>query len=461
MSRLHKHPVRSWPVKPKYSGRNWVPVRLPKEQRDWSHGGKNSIVTDSAGARGLIASLADLNRAKAWKWPRRRHFFFSDLHGDPDAFASSLVASGGVKKTGPKPRDFKLSAVGRKANFVIGGDCFDKGPSSLEVLRTLEHLKNQGARVRILAGNHDVRVLFGMSVVGKKKNVQNEHFFIRTGQKIIPMLKEIWDAYLKHGGGLKGIPGEKTCRQRLFPRNSWFKSFPKIAEGDLVPAQKRREMTRIRKKAERFEYLCGKAGLNIRQVYAAAEKWKSLFLKKDGEFHWFYKNMRLGYRSGSLLFVHAGVDDEVAKTLLDHGVNHLNHLFRKAIKEAPFDFYYGSLCNTIRTKYRDVDRPFTKKGARNIRRAGISAIVHGHRNLHNGQRLSLRHSIINFECDTSLDRNTRKKEKVGGRGASVTVIEEKGYILGVSSDYPQIKVFHPENTLGELIAANRHKRRRR
>ena len=72
------------------------------------------------------------------------------------------------------------------------------------------------------------------------------------------------------------------------------------------------------------------------------------------------------------------------------------------MNEPAAEFYYGSLCNAIRTKYRDVDRPFTARGARRIRKMGVAAIVHGHRNLHNGQRLTLRKSTINFECDTSL-----------------------------------------------------------
>ncbi len=79
--------------------------------------------------------------------------------------------------------------------------------------------------------------------------------------------------------------------------------------------------------------------------------------------------------------------------------------------------------------------------------SGINAIVHGHRNLYYGQRIMLRKGIINFECDTSLDINTRKKEGVvRGLGASVTIIHPEKLILGISSDYPYIKVFEPELT---------------
>ena len=83
--------------------------------------------------------------------------------------------------------------------------------------------------------------------------------------------------------------------------------------------------------------------------------------------------------------------------------------------------------------------------------AGITALIHGHRNHYHGQRISLRQSVLNFECDTSLDKNTRKKEGVPGLGAAVTIVEPVGQILGISSDYPYIKVFDPQNTLKQII----------
>ncbi|MDV7338235.1 metallophosphoesterase family protein [Terasakiella sp. A23] len=452
--------LKSNRLRPHYHGKSWLDVPLPREVRDWTHGGVKSIADSDGGKAKLATVLKDLNKTKAWKFPKRRHYFFSDLHGDPEAFAASLVACGGVKKTGEKPCDFVLSEQGKLANFIIGGDCFDKGPSSLGLLRTIQHLKKQGARVRVLAGNHDVRVLFGMVSVGHEQTVESEYFFIRTGQKIIPLLKEIVDEYLSGKQALKGIPSKKECRRRLYPSKGWFDAFPQVAEGRISAPQIERELSRIRKKFDSFEDKCEQAGLSLRQVYAAVEKWKELFLDPKGEFYWFYRRMRLVYRNGSFLFVHAGLDNKIAKFLNEGGEKEMNRAFRAALKASPFDFYYGSMCNTVRTKYRNVDHPFSDKGARHVRRAGISAVIHGHRNLHNGQRIALRRSMINFECDTSLDRHTREKEKVRGRGASVTIIEPKGKILGVSSDYPYIKMFDPELTLKALSAPKKERRKR-
>jgi hypothetical protein len=108
-----------------------------------------------------------------------------------------------------------------------------------------------------------------------------------------------------------------------------------------------------------------------------------------------------------------------------------------------FDFYYGPIANTIRTKYRETDMPLTRHGVDLLRQAGVQGIVHGHLNLLHGQRVMLRKGMLNFECDATMDRNTRRKEGLKGVGAAVTIFRPEGVALGVSNDYPYIKVFDP------------------
>jgi len=91
-----------------YDGASWTGVRLPTEMRDWAHGGWSSIARRGDSLASLAGTLHSMNAAAAWRWPRRTRLFFSDLHGDPEAFAASLVASGGVRKTGTGPRDLEL-----------------------------------------------------------------------------------------------------------------------------------------------------------------------------------------------------------------------------------------------------------------------------------------------------------------------------------------------------------------
>jgi len=443
---------------PEYHGKRHLRANLPTRIRDWSHGLHKSVTHDGSGLEKVIGRIAELNKSKAWKWPKHRIYFFSDLHGDAAAFTDSLVASGGVRRTGHRPSSFELTKQGKKAWFIIGGDCFDKGPSTLELLRTIRHLMDLDASVHILAGNHDVRVLLGMMAVDMKKDRFNEHFFIRTGQKIIPLLKEIREQHVSKKF-LAKMPGNKECRKRLFPSDGWFEAFPEIARDTIRPAQIRRELIRIRKKHERFEALCAKHGMDMRDVYAAVETWKQLFMDPSGEFYWFFHEMKLAIQAGSFLFVHAGLDNTMAKQLYHGGVKKLNKAFAQALKHKPFSFYYGPLCNMVRTKYRDVDHPLTGHGTRLVKRAGISAVIHGHRNLHNGQRIALRKSMLNFECDTSVDQHTRHHEGLKGNGAGVTIIDPKGHILAISSDYPYAKLFQPEMTLKQLKKSLNKRRR--
>lgn len=142
-----------------------------------------------------------------------------------------------------------------------------------------------------------------------------------------------------------------------------------------------RELARLRKKVANFEAACEKAGLTLRQVYAASQVLCALFLRPGGEFAWFFEAMRLAHREGSFLFVHAGLDDSTARLIEDEGVEALNRRFAEQVLEDPFGFYYGPLANTLRTKYRKVDFPLTEHGVDRVYRQGIHAVVHGHINL--------------------------------------------------------------------------------
>lgn len=428
---------------PRYQGQEWLALELPHQEQPWLLGRQRSVGKDKANRASSSEILRGLLEQHAWRWPIRPIYFFSDLHADTDAFQASLVASGGVKKTGAKDQDFKLTKTGKRARFIIGGDCFDKGPSNLRLLRSIRQLLDKGARVRILAGNHDIRIKLGIRSVGMERDPLHDHFFIRMGNKAIPFLQEVTQHYLKGKSSLKGIPSSRECRRMLYPPKSWYREFPKMAQWVMPEKRVESEMQRLESKSAGFEAECESAGLSIRQIYAAALKWQQLFLHPKGEFAWFFQRMQLAYQRGSFLFVHAGLDDRAAKLISRHGVKHLNRLFHDHVKEELFEFYYGPLANIIRTKYREVDMPLTRKGSRLIHEAGIHAIVHGHDNRHHGQRIMVRKGIVNFECDATIDRNSRRKEGLQGCGAAVTIFHPDRWVMGISTDYPFIKVFDP------------------
>ena len=85
-----------------------------------------------------------------------------------------------------------------------------------------------------------------------------------------------------------------------------------------------------------------------------------------------------------------------------------------------------------------------------IQQKGIHVIVHGHVNQFHGQRIMLRKGLPNFECDTTIDRNSRRKEGLKGPGAAVTIFHPDRVALGISTDYPYIKVFQPDRLLRQL-----------
>ncbi len=429
---------------PRYRGKSWITANLPEQGQVWMLGKLLSVKKDRYHSDAYARDMHVAIGKEPWKWPKRTVYFISDIHADADAFMASLVASGGVKKTGSRDRDFKLTRAGRKARFLIGGDCFDKGPSTLRLLDIIRMLMNRGADVVLLAGNHDIRMMLGIKTIGMEPDPRTDHFFIRMGPKMIPFLSEIRDRYLQGKNALQGVPDTRECRRLLYPPESWFRDFPELAAWGMPEASIEREVSRLYRKMARFEEGCEMAGLSLRMVYAAARKWQQLFLYPKGEYAWFYKRMQLGYREGSFIFLHAGLDDRMAALISKKGIKYVNRKFRKQMHGDPFDFYYGPLANIIRTKYRPVDMPLTRRGVRLLRKKnGVHAIVHGHRNLLHGQRVLLRKGIVNFECDATLDRNTRAKEGLEGPGAAVTIFRPEGLVMGISSDYPYIKIFEP------------------
>ena len=432
---------------PRYRGEKWTGTQLPRESQNWLLGKADSVSKDRYHREAYRKELEKVIGKEPWKWPKYPLYFISDIHGDADAFIASLVASGAIKKTGPKDKDIKFTDVGRKGRFLIGGDCFDKGPSTLRLLRVIQILIEKHADVVILAGNHDVRMMLGIRSINMEADPRTDHFFIRMGRKMVPFLKEISEQYLQGKHALRDVPSARECRRLLYPPKSWFRDFPVHAVWTMPESTIHNEVRKLRIKIHQFDADCKKADLSIRMVYAAALKWHELFLHDKGEYAWFYQHMRLCYRKGSFMFLHAGIDDRVAGMLNNCSWKKLNKAFRELLYENPFDFYYGPIANSMRTKYRNIDRPLTRDGVKKIRKLGIRAVVHGHRNLLHGQRLMLRKGLLNVECDTTMDRNSRKKEGLKGVGAAVTIIRPEGCVLGISNDYPHIKLFDPKDTV--------------
>jgi hypothetical protein len=422
-----------------------IDLCMPSKEQSWPK--SDQEIERSEGTADDISQheLALYQKSRKWNWSGRRVYFFTDIHADTDAFLLSLEASGGIHRSGTSDTDYSLTTEGRQALFIIGGDCFDKGPQNLRLLEAIDDLYKKGADIKLLAGNHDIRTYLGI-YYAERKEPSLDHLFARMGRKTVPFLKEIYDRFIKGSDETPDIVDD-SYYEALLPSESWYQEFPKITKDRVKSEKFDKEMVRVREKAEDFLNKAKELGLDSRKVYLAVKKFKALFFEESGQYHWFFSRMTLAHVEGSYLFVHAGVDDVISKLLSEKGVDYLNQKFRATLQKDPFELYYGVIGNTFRTKYRVLDYDFSQLGQDYLHKTGIHAIVHGHKNILHGQRILLRQGMLNFECDASIDANTRIVEGLNSPGGAVVVFTPDGYVKGISTDYPYIKCFHP----GKLI----------
>lgn len=387
-----------------------------------------------------------------WAWPRKPIIFISDLHADKLAFDTSLIASNAV--TISSKGHYQLTPLGKQATFIIGGDCLDKGPSNLALLRAIKQFEHTGAELKMLAGNHDLRLFMGLKAIGINKCVGTEHMFIRMGNKAIPLLKEVYDCYLAKTAWSKKTPEKAVCKTHLFPRDSWCEEFAQFAKPNMSEEAIATEIKKMRTKVASFENKCAKHDMTLRQIYAAAKHCEQLFLRSKGEFSWFFKSLKLALRRGSFLFVHAGLDDEISKQIQQKGIHSLNKRFQQTIHKDLFQFYFSAMSSVFRTKYRKSDPLFSAYGADLIKQRGIHVVVHGHVNQCKGQQMSLQQGLLHIEGDVTLDRNSRLKEGLKGNGFGATIIHPDKLVLGISADFPSTKVFSAQPISFESLSVN-------
>lgn len=394
-----------------------------------------------AGPQELESVITKLNTLTPWQWPTKPVLFITDLHADAQALTDSLSEVGVYHHN-------QITELGRHIQLIIGGDCLDKGPSNLELLDRIKTLKDQGATLHLLAGNHDMRLLMGLRSL-RLRRIQpndpgNQHLFVRMGHKAIPLFQEVYQRFRPSVAALlETTPSEADCRSQLYPPDSWFETFPNYAQAFLNPHAIEKEVRRMKEKVASFAADCQALGMTLREVYAAARFCDQLFLESGGTYAWFFQDMQLLHREGSFLFLHAGLDDEMVELITQHSPAYVNTLFTETTRSDLFEFYYGTLANSMRTKYRIQDRPLTEAGVSALNHAGVYAIVHGHRSNVDGQQLRVRHGLLHIESDITLNQNCRQKSNIATPGSGATLILPEGKILGISQDYPAIKVFTP------------------
>lgn len=377
-----------------------------------------------------------------WLAPDKDTYFFCDLHADAEAFLRSLKLSYLVTLDSTV-NTIQLTTKGMHGQIIIGGDCFDKGPSNLALFKLIQLLRQAGCDLILLAGNHDIRIYAGLLAIDFMDDVRQAHFFVRMGRKTASLFAEIHHEYCQH------LPpctlSDDEIKAALLPPQSWFTSFPESAKEVLSFKKCQKEIRQIQKKQQDFIQACHEKGLTLQQIYLAAQKAKQLFIHPDGEFAWFFQNLDLIHVAGSYCFSHAGLDDRFAEKIKQHSIDDLNQQFRINMHSGKiFEMYYSEFGNVFRTKYRENDWPLTEKGAGILKQNNIYAMVNGHRSHKQGQQLFIRQGLLNFECDTQLNANCRKKSNIQTPGEAVTIFYSDGMVSALSSDFPATKQFHPK-----------------
>ncbi|WP_418592515.1 metallophosphoesterase family protein [Ponticoccus sp. (in: a-proteobacteria)] len=395
---------------------------------------------EEAAARPVADCLSRARRHGGWHWPERPVVFVSDPHADAEGFLRSLIAAGVIHRTRGR---IGLTAFGRAAQIVLGGDALDKGPSNLALLDAIAAVLDTGARLTILAGNHDLRMRLAITAVRGPRSALTEHLFVRMGRKILPALREVLDRFVTPED-LAALPSEAACKARLMPGPDWSDRFASAARKELPRRVIAKEIRKLEEKRAKFDGDRARIGLTHRELLAALLKCHEIFLEPGGHYAWFFDRMQVVARSGSLLFVHAGLCDEMADALVREGVDRVNAAYARAAEGATLGFYFGPLANLVRTKYRASDCALTETGVETLNRAGLHMVVQGHVNNHAGQRLLAKQGLLHLEGDITLDRASRALEGLEGIGAGATLIFPSGDVIGLSRDHPRAKHFAPE-----------------
>ena len=396
--------------------------------------------------------VRDYLGGRMWVWPGKELVLLTDLHADADSFLDSLEAGQVILRHGPSAEEFTLTERGRTATVVLAGDFLDKGPHNLDLLRAVSQVRRAGITMVVLAGNHDIRTRVGVSCFGQQ-DPRLAHMFVRMGKKAVRLFSEIHESYTSGRTREFHNLSDEEIHARMVPSAQWYEAFPAVARQYIAPVKIERELCRIKEKQVQMLEELEAAGMTLVDYYAAVCAFQRLFLDPRGEFGWLFDNMRLCHREGAMLFLHAGVDDYVAELIAQQGHEHINEIFADLLqRHAWFELYNGPIGNVFRTKYRDTEPQLTEVGVAALGRAGIHAIAHGHRNITLGQRMIFRQGLLNFECDASVDRNTRELEGLTTRGAAATVFRRDGSVVAISGDFPTCKLFDPAEFCSVTVA---------
>ncbi len=361
--------------------------------------------------------------------------FITDIHGDAEALVRSLKAAALVTPMS-SVATLDWTEAGMQRQLVLGGDCFDKGPSTLVLLRLLKRIWQDKPDSIWLVGNHDLRFMLGMRALSLDYHPLQSHFFARMGKKAIGLLAEM---HLE-------CPVDFPVNHPAYWVDAyWPQAFRQQAQSLLGKRQVKKEIKQLHAKQADMQQACLKRFASEEAFNQACSWAVAQFLAPGGEFADLIDRWQLHFVAGPYWFCHAGVND-AAVAIWQAGqqqdTNALEQQYQQAWQSGDlFHLYYGPLGALMRTKYRKYDWPFTAHGAQQLKAAGIIGLVNGHRDSVQGQQLYVRQGLWNFDCDTQMNSHCRARDGLKHDGWGVTLFEPSGQVLALSSDHVGARCF--------------------
>lgn len=364
--------------------------------------------------------------------------FITDIHGDAESLVRSLIAGGLLKPISSITHLF-WTEQGQKRRLVLGGDCFDKGPSTLVLLRLLKRIWQDKPDSIWLVGNHDLRFMLGMRALTQDYHPLHSHFFSRMGKKAIALLAEMHTE----------CPADFPVNHPAYWVDAyWPQAFREQAKAHLGKRLAKKEIKQLHAKQADMQQACVKRFASERTFNQACSWAVAQFLLPEGEFADLIDRWQLHYVAGPYWFCHAGVNDAaiaIWQQGREQGRNLLETQYQQAWQTGDlFHLYYGPLGALMRTKYRKYDWPFTAQGAQQLKAAGIIGLVNGHRDSVQGQQLYVRQGLWNFDCDTQMNRHCRSRDGLSHNGWGITLFETHGRVTALSSDHAGARCFEPQ-----------------